>query len=242
MKSSRRLSTCCVVAISAVVLIGSGLAAAEPVAPVVPEASSAPADNPLVRGPAQPGDLLGAYREALDVLRELGIDPFLYPTVAASCGDGPQGVVPAVAGVVPGPWPETLPVPMPGLDPAAVDAGQVLFAFVPYGIDAEAADTDATGMQVVWLNVSNGRGGTAGMGSIGDVVNGMIPPEVSGPARLIAEAALQQLFIGALPAGGIRAVPVDTGKGTVLAAVFGTVRNGERSCVFLPTVGITTVS
>ncbi|SLJ82743.1 Uncharacterised protein [Mycobacteroides abscessus subsp. abscessus] len=81
----------------------------------------------------------------------------------------------------------------------------------------------------------------AAMGPLADVIGAMIPPEVPAQWRPIAEQALRNLFAAALPVGGIRAVPVDTGKGTVLAAVFGSVRNGDRDCFFLPTVGLTTV-
>ncbi|WP_040795398.1 hypothetical protein [Nocardia higoensis] len=239
MKTSRRLSVLCALAIGSVALFGSAPAVARP---ALPDAPAAAVDNPLLRGAAQPGDLPGAYQEALDVLRGLGIDPFLYPTAAAFCGDGTPGLVPAVAGAVPGPWPKTIPMPLPGLDANAVDSGETLFAFVPYGLDGDSATADTTGMQVLWLNVSNGRGGSAAMGSIADVITAMIPPELSGPARELAESALRQVFGAVVPMGGIRAVPVDTGAGTVLAAVFGTVRNGERSCFFLPTVGITNVS
>ena len=38
---------------------------------------------------------------------------------------------------------------------------------------------------------------------------------------------------------GARLAPVETGNGTVLSAVFGTVQNGNRSCFFFPMIGIT---
>ncbi|MET7772900.1 hypothetical protein [Nocardia sp. NPDC005366] len=188
---------------------------------------------------AGPGDLLGAYESNIEALRKFGMDPFLYPTAAAFCNDASTfGLVPAVAGAVPGPWPKTT-VAIPGLDMTAVEAGQTMFTFVPFGVAADKR-TD-TGMRVAWLNVSNGRSGTASMGPIGDVLSAMIPPEVPADVRPVAEKAVQDFFLASLPVGGIRAVPVDTGKGMVLAAVFGTVQSGDRSCFFLPTVGMTTI-
>ena len=50
-----------------------------------------------------------------------------------------------------------------------------------------------------------------------------------------------RLLLSGTHLGGARVAPVDTGSGTVLAAVFGTVTNGETSCFFLPTVGIVDV-
>lgn len=188
---------------------------------------------------ATPGDLFAAYDSTVQVLRGLGIDPFLYPTAAAFCADGSAlGLVPAVAGAVPGPWPKTN-IAVPGLDLTAVKAGQALFTFIPVGLGPESGNT--AGMQVAWFNVSNGRGGVAAMGPIAEIFRGMIPPQIPAELRPQAERAIAEFFLAALPVGGIRAVPVDTGRGTVLAAVFGTVDNGGRSCFFLPTVGITTV-
>ena len=59
--------------------------------------------------------------------------------------------------------------------------------------------------------------------------------------KSVVEDAVSNFFTTALPLGGARAVPVETGKGSVLAAVFGTVQNGANSCFFFPTVGITNV-
>lgn len=87
---------------------------------------------------AAASDLLGAYQSAVDGLKQLGIQPFLWPSAAAFCQDGSTlGLVPALAGAVPGPWPN-LAVPVPGLDLSAVKAGQTMFAFVPYGLGPTA--------------------------------------------------------------------------------------------------------
>ncbi|MET9214986.1 MULTISPECIES: hypothetical protein [unclassified Nocardia] len=208
-----------------------------------PTAAAAPAtvtrDAPTVRT-AGPGDLLGAYRTVVDTLEALGIQPFLYPTVAANCGGDGLGLVPAVAGAVPGPWPANA-VQIPGLDLTAVKSGQTMFTFLPYGLSPDTAATATSGMQVAWLNISTGRGGMASMGSIADVVRALVPPEVPVELRPIAETAIRDFLFAAIPVGGVRAVPVDTGRGTVLAAVFGTTDNAGRSCFFFPTVGITEV-
>lgn len=188
---------------------------------------------------AAPTDWLAAYGETVKGLQQLGIQPFLYPTAAPYCLTGTTlGLAPAVAGAIPGPWPEQA-IAVPGLDLSAVKAGQTMYAFVPYGVNADGADT--SGMQVVWLNLDTGRSGFAPMGTLAQVVNGMIPEQVPLELRPMVEQAVAQFFAGALPRGGVRAVPVDTGSGTVLAAMFGVVRNGENSCFFFPTVGLTPV-
>ncbi len=150
-------------------------------------ATAAPPDPRAVVAAAEPAaatDLLTAYQVAVDSLKRLGIEPFLYPSAAAFCQDGSTlGLVPALAGAVPGPWPR-LAVPVPGLDLSAVKAGQTMFAFVPYGLGPDSADT--SGMQLAWFNTSTGRGGFAAMGPISQIIDSMIPqnlpPEIR-PAR-----------------------------------------------------------
>ncbi|MBF6177097.1 hypothetical protein [Nocardia otitidiscaviarum] len=188
---------------------------------------------------AAPGDWLSAYGQSVERLEELGVQPFLYPTAAPFCLNSTTlGLAPAMAGAIPGPWPR-FARDIPGLDLSAVKAGQTMFAFVPYGLAADGADT--SGMQVVWLNADTGRSGFAPMGSMSQVVRSMIPPQVPAELRPMVERAVADFFLAALPRGGVRAVPVETGSGTVLAAIFGVVRNGAASCFFLPTVGITEV-
>ncbi|GAB2557166.1 hypothetical protein [Nocardia heshunensis] len=188
---------------------------------------------------AAPSDWLSAYGQTVDGLQALGIQPFLFPTASPFClGGTTLGLAPAVAGTVPGPWPRYA-VSIPGLDLSAVKAGQAMFAFVPYGIAPDSTDT--TGMQVAWVNLSTGRGGLVPMGPISQVLNAMIPPQVPNELRPMVEQAVRDYFTAALPIGGVRAVPVTTGSGTVLAAMFGTVRNGGNTCLFLPTVGLTAV-
>ncbi|WP_330234059.1 hypothetical protein OHA40_05605 [Nocardia sp. NBC_00508] len=230
----RRLSLLSAVATSSVALAlagpGAALAAPDTPAPAFPDRTTQT---------VAPGDLLGVYHSALNALRTLGIEPFLYPAAAALCVDNTTlGMAPAVAGSIPGPWPKNT-VQIPGLDLSAVKSGQAMFTFVPYGLGPDGPNT--AGMHVAWVNLSTGRSGTAGMGPLSEVARGMIPAAVPPELRPAAEQAIQDFLFASLPMGGVRAVPVDTGRGTVLAAVFGTVQNGARSCHFLPTVGIATV-
>ncbi|WP_405135837.1 hypothetical protein [Nocardia sp. NBC_01388] len=188
---------------------------------------------------AAPSDWFAAYSQTLDGLQQLGVEPFMYPTAAPFCVGGTTlGLAPAIAGAIPGPWPK-LAFSIPGLDLSAVKAGQTMFAFVPYGLNQDGTDT--SGMQVAWLNLTTGHGGFTPMGSLSDVLDAMIPPQVPGELRPMVAQAVHDIFAGSLPTGGVRAVPVNTGSGTVLAAVFGVVNNGNRSCFFFPTVGVTPV-
>lgn len=196
-----------------------------------PTAAAAQAINASAKSIAGP-DLPG-------LLTQLGVQPFLYPTGAPFCTDGGGlGLAPAMAGAIPGPWPKVnLPFPLP-FDTNAVKPGQVLYAFVPSGV---TDGPDKSGMHVAWFNVNTFQGGLVPMGTITDVVNSVIPPEVPPLVRGMIADALKQYFGSVIPQGGVRAVPVATGSGTVLAAVFGTVSNGAKSCFFLPTVGLTQV-
>ncbi|GAB4587524.1 hypothetical protein [Nocardia sp. IFM 10818] len=236
-------------ALSACAVLTAAPAAAAPGGPAEESAAPAAADatdaSPVIAAlgrageTAAPSDWFTAYGETLGGLQALGVDPFLYPTAAPFClGSTTLGIAPAVAGTIPGPWPRYT-VSIPGLDLSAVKAGQAMFAFVPYGLNPDGADT--AGMQVAWLNLSNGKSGFTPMGPLNQVLSGMIPPAVPGELRPVVERAVHDYFAGALPQGGVRAVPVDTGSGTVLAAMFGLVRNGQSSCFFFPTVGITPV-
>lgn len=219
--------------------VGAPDGGAAPRAAVVPPAGPGASGGRAGQGGITAGDLFGTYQAAVDGLRAFGMQPFLYPTAAPFCLEGTTlGLAPAVAGAVPGPWPKTA-ITLPGIDMSAVKAGQTMFTFLPYGLGRDSVNT--SGMRVAWFNVTTGRGGMASMGSLSDVFRAMVPPEVPPALRPLAERAVQDFFVAALPVGGIRAVPVDTGSGTVLAAVFGTVENGTDSCFFLPTVGITEV-
>lgn len=205
------------------------LAAAKSIARATPSASDV----------AEPSDLLGAYQSSVDLLRGLGIEPFLYPTGAAYCtdtGEVPLGITPAVAGAVPGSWPNRTFL---GYPINIVNPGETLFAFVPFGVDGDGENT--TGMQVAWFNASTFQGGFVPMGTLGETAKAAIPQGLPDFLRPGAEQLIEASFANAIRVGGVRAAPVETGSGTVLAAVFGSVQNGEKSCFFFPTVGITEV-
>ncbi|MBD0323631.1 MAG: hypothetical protein ICV72_09625 [Aldersonia sp.] len=190
---------------------------------------------------AAASDILTGYQTSVETLQKLGIDPFLYPTAAPFCSNDsglPLDAAPAAAGAVPGPWPK-LAVPVLG-DVNAVQSGQTMFAFVPYGLESDGDKTG--GMQVAWFNLNTLKGGFAPMGTIAEAAEAAIPASLPAAARPVVASAIRSFLTASVPLGGVRAVPVETGQGTVLAAVFGTVQNGEQSCFFFPTVGISQVS
>lgn len=213
-------------------------AAAEAIAATRTDVAEATDANPLA-----------ALDAVNKILTEFGITPFFYPTAAINCAaapGAPLGIVPGVAGGAPGPWPNlTIPAPiaLPALN--AVEKGETMFAFVPAGIVDDSGDK--TGMQVAWFNVNTFQGGFADMGgATATLVDSVLAnldvlPFVKDAIRGPLTEALS-----ALPAAGARAVPVETGTGTVLAAVFGTVNHkavdgSDQSCFFFPTVGLVNV-
>ncbi|MFC9895512.1 hypothetical protein ACFVMC_17660 [Nocardia sp. NPDC127579] len=178
----------------------------------------------------------GAAGPAVAALEALGVTPFLYPTATLCDDTGLALDDPALAGAVSGPWPvHTLTIP--GLDLTAVETGQTLFAFVPAASD----DAEDPTLRVAWLNISTGDGGLAALGPLTDVFAHMVSPGVPDLLRPLAEQAVRELFTATVPDTGVRAVPVDTGSGTVLAAVFGSSRTDTRTCFYLPTIGIVDV-
>ncbi|MDL9944001.1 hypothetical protein QSJ19_00085 [Gordonia sp. ABSL11-1] len=164
-----------------------------------------------------------AQTDPLAILKALGVQP-LSPSAAPFCtdptADNPLGLVTAGAGAVAGPWPlaqeplaplqQLLGITLPKLN--LVEDGQTAYAFVP-----ATADGVTNGkMQVAWFNVATLKGGFA------DLV-----PVSNSP------------LLKALPLlSGVRLAPVQTGKGIILSAVYGTAQNGARTCYFLPAIGI----
>jgi hypothetical protein len=181
---------------------------------------------------------LSTYEDGIAFLRTLGVEPFLYPTGAPFCTDDsslPLGTVPAVAGALPGPWPN-LEIARQKLN--VVDAGNTLFAFVPVGLEDDA---NADGIQLAWFNINSLQGGFVPMGTIEEAAAQAVPADLPAFTKPIVERAISKFIADTVPFGGVRVAPVDTGAGTVLAAVFGTVQNGDSSCFFLPTIGIVEV-
>nr|WP_296773746.1 hypothetical protein [Rhodococcus sp. (in: high G+C Gram-positive bacteria)] len=194
---------------------------------------------------------LAALDAANKILSDLGITPFFYPTASINCAAVPGiplDIAPAVAGAAGGPWPNislpALPLlpQLPALN--AVEKGETMFAFVPAGIVDDSANK--SGMQVAWFNVNTLKGGFADMGGATTTfVDSVLSNANLDPiATEIARTALNNV-IAQLPAAGARLAPVETGSGTVLAAIFGNVTHntpeGEKTCFFFPTVGLVNV-
>jgi len=72
------------------------------------------------------------------------------------------------------------------------------------------------------------------MGSIADVLKALLPPSL--PAEQIGN-----IITTTMPFGGIRAAPINTGSGTVLATIFGATHTPAKTCLYLPAIGITPV-
>lgn len=199
------------------------------------EAIAAVADPTTGTGSTQPAI------SALDsAVRALGLQPFFWPTVALGCSavDGvPLSAVPAMAASAPGPY----AVPIPGLpdvlNPDLVGPGEAIYAFVPAGV---VNDPDTTGMQVAWFNLSTLQGGFVEMSgftrTLSDAILAQFPEQVRG--QLAGPVAA---VVATLPSAGVRLAPVQTGSGTILAAVFGQIHHGDKTCLFLPSVGVTQV-
>lgn len=202
---------------------------------------------------ATPVGALETLQAANDTLTKLGISPFLWPTAAPFCSDtgAPLGIVPAVAGAVPGPYTPILKSvpPVLGHDFNTVKSGEVLYGFVPVGIVNDSGDK--SGMNVAWFNVNKFTGGIVPMGSLTDTVLKPITDEATA-LGLMNNPITKGLFVSAitpltaalnsLPQAGVRAATVKTDKGLVLSAILGTVKSGTGTCFFLPTVGIQQVN
>ncbi|GAA2066990.1 hypothetical protein [Williamsia deligens] len=220
----------------------AGPASADPVAS--PEGAAAAALASPTLTATSGADVVTLLDQANKTLRALGIQPFLNPSVAFNCTtptpSNPFGLLPAAGGAIAGPWAApglSLPnIPLVNIDPNVVKDGQTLYGFVPAGV---TSDPTATGMQVAWFNTATGKFGIAQMGKAGQtLVDAWLKNVPASPLKTMAANTLSGIVNTIAPAGS-RLAPVDTGKGTVLSAVFGTVNNGGRSCFFLPMVGVT---
>lgn len=226
-----------------------------PIAAAQPKTSTTPlaAIQALPKPNATPVSTIDTLQAANETLTKLGISPFLWPTAAFFCSDvgAPLGIVPAVAGAVPGPYtPLVGPIPkILGNDINTVKSGEVLYGFVPAGIVNDSGDK--SGMNVAWFNVNKFTGGFVPMGSLTDTVLKPIDDQVKALKLLdnpitkaLVDGALTPLktALNALPQAGVRAATVKTDKGLVLSAILGTVKSGTGTCFFLPTVGIQQVN
>ncbi|GAM51477.1 hypothetical protein [Nocardia seriolae] len=230
-------------------------ALAEPIDGTGPAAAGEvdPGSNPGVAvDELQPLSLTSDIGKLLETanagLRSLGVQPFLIPTAAAFCSQipgVPLGIVPGVAGAIPGPYTPILgDLTVLGLDLNAVKSGQVLYGFAPAGIGDDSETK--SGMSVAWLNMSNFQGGINSMGSPTDVIVDGIARQAADLGPIVEAAAAPFIkmvsdALNSLPQAGIRAATVDTGQGLVLSMVVGSVSHSSGTCYFLPTVGIQNV-
>ncbi|MCF8570917.1 hypothetical protein L5G32_11635 [Gordonia sp. HY002] len=214
-----------------------------------PVAQAAPANNGAAAKAAldsiqpQPNDAAGVIdgiAAANAVLKQLGITPFT-PTIGA-CTDFSFPL--ALGGAMPGPnTPFLGDFELLGVDLNAVKKGEILYGFVPVGVINDSGDK--SGMRVAWFNVNTFKGELgAPMGGITDVIvdavekrisEAGLPEIITGPAVAPLKAALN-----VLPSNGVRGGLVDTGSGTVLSAIYGTVKKGDATCFFFPSLGIAT--
>lgn len=201
------------------------------------------AADPVPAADPSPADYAALLKEANDSLVKLGIQPALNPSFALNCtaptADNPLGVVPGVAGAVPGPWPSNkLPsLKIPGVTKDAVNAGEVLFGFVPVGLDKD----NGGAVQVAWFNIKTFQGGFVTMKDAATTLTDtMLKGVPAGIGRTLAEKAIKAV-VNSVTVPGTRLAPVKTGEGTVLSATFGTVKNGANSCFFFPMLAITEV-
>ncbi|MGO3326426.1 hypothetical protein [Gordonia sp. (in: high G+C Gram-positive bacteria)] len=237
-------------------LLGGAIGA--PVAQAAPATNGVAAKAALDSIQPQPNDaaaVVDGIAAANEVLNKLGITPFT-PTIGA-CTDFSFPL--AVGGAVAGPTTPGLPdTPLLGIkdgnltikdllgkehDLNAVKKGEILYGFVPVGVINDSGDK--SGMRVAWFNVNTFKGGLgAPMGGITDVIvdavekrisEAGLPEAVTGPAVAPLKTALNLL-----PSNGVRGGLVDTGSGTVLSAIYGTVKKGDATCFFFPSLGIAT--
>lgn len=190
--------------------LGPGAAPTHP-APAVPAPTHASAD------------VLGVLQKATGTNL---LTPAIAPLCTESTPDNPLGLATAPAMAVPGPWPTLsarAPSALSALIPAdskdlltAIGENQTAFALVPPGTP------ESDQFRVAWFNTSTLRGGLADLKPLSAIAS-------PGP--------LKQLLAGTENFHGVRLARVDTGKGTILSAVFGSTTDAGRTCYFLPALG-----
>lgn len=224
-------------------LLGGAVAA--PVAHAAPDAQSAAIKNALdsIKPQAHDAaDVTDGIAAANAVLKQFGITPFT-PTIGA-CTDFTFPL--ALGGAVAGPYTPPLgDLTVLGVDMNAVQKGEILFGFVPIGAFNDSGDKK--GMQAAWFNLNTMKGSLgAPMGGITDVILdgvtkriGTLAPVVKEAAEAVVNSTLKPA-LNLLPSNGVRGGIVDTGSGTVLSAIYGTVKKGDATCFFFPSLGIAT--
>ncbi|MCF8611395.1 hypothetical protein L5G28_14700 [Gordonia sp. HY285] len=235
------------VAASAALLAGAVGAPAAQAAPSTDAVAAKAALDSIQPQPHDAASVINGIAAANAVLKQLGITPFT-PTIGA-CTDFTFPL--ALGGAVAGPYTPGIgdltvdpsPLPLPKYDLNAVKKGEVLYGFVPVGLINDSGDK--SGMRVAWFNVNTFKGGLGEpMGGLSDTILDAVAKRVaaSGVPKALADGAVSPLkaALNILPSNGVRGGLVDTGAGTVLSAIYGTVKKGDATCFFFPSLGIAT--
>ncbi|MGW0038857.1 hypothetical protein [Gordonia sp. NPDC003376] len=231
-----------VAAAASVALVGGALiapATADAAPPASAEALAAKrALDAIAPSPSQAAGAIDGIEAANALLDQLGITPFT-PTIGA-CTD--FTFPSALGGAVPGPFtPIVGNITYGNIDINAVRSGEILYGFVPIGTFDDSGDK--SGMQVAWFNVNTFQGGLgARMGSFTDVIVGAVAARVGLSPNNPVFAVLKKELNTYVPSNGVRGGIVETGQGTVLSAIFGSIRKGDATCYFFPSLGIATVA
>ncbi|MFM9376517.1 hypothetical protein [Gordonia sp. VNK21] len=231
-------------AMTAALVAGAALGA--PAATAAPTGEALAAKTALDRLNPQPqdaADALSTIEAANALLTKLGITPFT-PTIGA-CTD--FSFPAALGGAIAGPKTPLLgdlsyTVLGKHIDINAVKKGEILYGFVPVGTFNDSGDK--RGMQVAWFNVNTFEG------SIGEPMDGLGETIVKAVTKRLEEANIPRAAKVAeglltpvttiIPSNGVRGGLVDTGSGTVLSAIYGSINKGDATCYFFPSLGIAT--
>ncbi|WP_347955834.1 hypothetical protein [Gordonia aichiensis] len=245
MTSKLRLTLAAVVA-SAALLGGAATAPVAHAAPTTEALAAKQALDGLAPQPTQAASVIDGIESANALMKKLGITPFT-PTLGA-CTD--FTFPSALGGAIPGPMTPgvgdlTFKAFGKAYDLNAVRKGEVLYGFVPVGTFDDAGTKDKSGMRVAWFNVNTFDGGFGEpMGGITDIILDAVAKRLtaSGVPSIVAGAAVAPLkkSLAALPTNGARGGIVETGSGTVLSAIYGTIKKGDATCYFFPSLGIAT--
>lgn len=154
----------------------------------------------------------------------------------------------ALGGAVAGPYTPgigdlTYDLPLlPEIDANAVKKGEILYGFVPVGAFDDSGNKK--GMSVAWFNVNTFQGSLSEpMDGLGETVVKAVAKRLNAAGVPAANAVAETLLLpltNVLPSNGARGGLVDTGSGTVLSAIYGTVKKGDATCYFFPSLGIAT--
>lgn len=239
---SRRIRLALAAVVASTALLGGAVLA--PAAHAAPTADALAAKTALDN--IQPTDAAGVIEgiEAANaLLKKLGITPFT-PTLGA-CTD--FTLAPALGGAMPGPSTPllgdlTFKVLGKEIDINAIRKGEIMYGFVPVGVFNDSGSKK--GMQVAWFNVNTFQGSLSEpMDGLGETIVNAVAKRLQAAGVPGAEGIAKGLLgpvTDILPSNGVRGGLVKTGSGTVLSAIYGTVKKGDATCYFFPSLGIAT--